>query len=98
MRRAMPYPCCFPRSESVFKTMRANVPCQTSVFSFMIVSILHRFLNAIDDEDAAWPFGGLQFQPKMLLNRSDHCGKRVGIGRLTPIGAGCNFKLHAEIK
>src|SRR5437016_719215 len=33
MRRAMPYPCSGPSALSVFKTIRASVPCQTSLFS-----------------------------------------------------------------
>lgn len=36
MRFAIPYPCCGPSALSVFKTISASVPCQTSVL-FVIV-------------------------------------------------------------
>src|ERR1700683_4306260 len=35
MRRAMPYPCCGPTVCSVFRTIKATVPCQTSALSPM---------------------------------------------------------------
>src|SRR5262245_37589346 len=38
MRRAMPYPCSGPRTESVFKIINASVPCHTSILSFIWVS------------------------------------------------------------
>src|SRR5262249_41860853 len=33
----MPYPCCGPRAASVFSTIKANVPCQTSVLSAIVL-------------------------------------------------------------
>src|SRR5262245_12268536 len=33
----MPYPCCGPRAASVFSTIKANVPCQTSVLSPIVL-------------------------------------------------------------
>src|SRR5713101_5099596 len=35
MRRAMPYPCRGPSVCSVFSTISASVPCQTSFFSLI---------------------------------------------------------------
>src|SRR6478752_1427605 len=37
IRRAMPYPCCAPRAASVFSTINASVPCQTSVLSAIVL-------------------------------------------------------------
>src|SRR6266851_6068422 len=38
MRRAIPYPCSGPRACSVFSTIKASVPCQTSARSPIVSS------------------------------------------------------------
>src|SRR5437870_1374246 len=38
MRRAIPYPCSGPSACSVFSTIKASVPCQTSFFSPIVFS------------------------------------------------------------
>src|SRR5258708_688228 len=62
MRRAIPQPCCDPRTSSVLRTISASVPCKTSGFSFMMNQPL-----GFQQEYYMLPFGKQQETSEFFL-------------------------------
>src|SRR5919106_1411505 len=56
IRRAIPYPCWGPMAWSVLRTIRARVPCQTSVLALIWVSQTCIASRKYTANDKPWKF------------------------------------------
>src|SRR5262249_55508520 len=71
MRRATPNPCCGPSTSSVLRTMRASVPCQTSILSAATFFILDSQMTIVECHDSFGKTTGIDVRPAPETHKRD---------------------------